>query len=304
MDTGQTPLPDGLADMPPGPALAAVLSTVDRTRLTGAQLAIVLRAQYRQVAHEQARLLADAVELAKVPWDGPGKVTRDQADEYASIQVGLTMTISPRYADQLLDLGQVLLDRLPMVYAALSAGRIDYPRALAFSPCLAWLDDDTARRIATDTLARAEGWTSAELRDRLRYRAQRADPDLARRRYRASVADRRAAINLDCDGTAQLNGVNLPVDRAAAAEDRLNCLARAAKADGDSRTIGQLRADAMLDLITGIAFRLRPTNDPYTTDADTQATADQAPADDDADTGAAAGPADGHAAFRQSMADK
>jgi hypothetical protein len=124
MDAG-TVLPDGLADMPPGPALAAVLSTVDRTRLTGAQLAIVLRAQYRQVAHEQARMLADAVELARVPWEGPGKVTREQADEYACIQVGLTMTISPRYADQLLDLGQVLLDRLPMVYQALAAGRID-----------------------------------------------------------------------------------------------------------------------------------------------------------------------------------
>jgi hypothetical protein len=276
MDTG-TVLPAGLADLPPGPALAAALSTVDRSRLSGAQLAVVLRAQYRQVAHEQARLLADAVELAKVPWDGPGKVTREQADEYASIQVGLTMTISPRYADHLLDLGQVLLERLPMVYAALSAGRIDYPKAMAFSQCLALLDDDTARRIATDTLARAEGWTSTELRDRLRYRAQRADPDLARRRYRASVADRRVAIDLDCDGTAQLNGINLPVDRAAAAEDRLNRLARAAKAGGDIRTIGQLRADAMLDLLTGITFRLHPSSDPYTTDADTEA----------ADTGAA-----------------
>src|SRR4029453_11319549 len=152
MDTGQTPLPDGLADMPPGPALAAVLSTVDRTRLTGAQLARVLRPQYRQVPHEQARMLADAVELAKVPWDGPGKVTREQADEYASIQAGLTMTISPRYADQLLGLGQGLLDRLRMVYAAWAAGHIDSPRALAFSQCLALLDDDPARRIATDPL--------------------------------------------------------------------------------------------------------------------------------------------------------
>ena len=121
MDAGQT-LPDGLADMPPGPALAAMLSTVDRTRLSGPQLAVVLRAQYRQVAHEQARLLADAVELAKVPWDCPGKVTREQADEYASMQVGLTLTISDWHADKLLDLGQILLDRLPMVYRALFDG--------------------------------------------------------------------------------------------------------------------------------------------------------------------------------------
>ena len=97
---------------------------------------------------------------------------------------------------------------------------------------------------------------------------RRPTPTLARRRYRTSVADRRVGIELDSEGTARLSGINLPVDRAAAAEDRLNRLARAAKADGDIRTIAQLRADAMLDLLTGIAFRLRPSNDPHTADAD------------------------------------
>src|SRR5512138_112058 len=209
MDTGQqappagSALPGGLADMAPGPALAAVLSTVDRTMLSGPQLAVVLRAQYRQVAHEQARMLADAVELAKIPWDGPGPVTREQADDYASIQVGLTLTISAWYADKMLDLGQALLDRLPMVYEALLAGRIDYPRAMAFNQALALLDDQTAAAIATATLAKAEGWTSAQLRERLRYRANKADPDLAKRRYRTSVADRRVHIGLDSEGTAQ-----------------------------------------------------------------------------------------------------
>ena len=173
-------------------------------------------------------------------------------------------------AEKILGLGEDLLNRLPIVYQALLAGRIDYPRAMAFSEALALLDDDTARRIAAATLTKAEGWTSSRLRERLRYRTHKADPELAKRRYRTSVADRRVWIGQDSEGTAQLSGVNLPVDRAAAAEDRLDRLARAAKADGDSRTLAQLRADAMLDLLTGIAFRLRPSNDPYTTSADNE----------------------------------
>ena len=80
MGTG-TVLPVGLASMPPGPALATALSTVDRSHLAGPALAVVVTAQGRQVAHEQARLLAAAVELAKVPWDGGGSgPDRDDVD--------------------------------------------------------------------------------------------------------------------------------------------------------------------------------------------------------------------------------
>src|SRR5512138_1711048 len=163
-----------------------------------------------------------------------------------------------------------------MVYEAVLAGRIDYARAWVFSQALGMLDDDTARAIATATLAKAEGWTPAKLRERLAYRARKADPDLARRRYRRSVADRRVCIGQDDDGTARLSGLNLPVDRAAAAENRLDRLARAAKADGDVRTLDQLRADAMLDALTGEVFRLRPTHDPYTAHADHEAAQEDA----------------------------
>jgi hypothetical protein len=42
MDVEPAELPAGLGDLPPGPALASALSTVDRTRLTAAQLSIVV----------------------------------------------------------------------------------------------------------------------------------------------------------------------------------------------------------------------------------------------------------------------
>jgi hypothetical protein len=50
-------LPEGLADMRPGRRLARLLSTLDPTRLNGWQLVVVLEAQNRQLAHDQARML-------------------------------------------------------------------------------------------------------------------------------------------------------------------------------------------------------------------------------------------------------
>src|SRR5262249_37191358 len=47
------------------------------------------------------------------------------------------------------------------------------------------------------------------------------------------------------------NAFGLPVERVAAAMERLDALARAARNDGDSRTMDQLRADAFLDLLEG-----------------------------------------------------
>ena len=59
-------LPDDLDEVPPGPDLARVLAGVDRSRCGGDDLVSLLRARNRQLAHEQAQLLADMVEMAQV----------------------------------------------------------------------------------------------------------------------------------------------------------------------------------------------------------------------------------------------
>src|SRR5262245_5272852 len=63
MKRTRLPIPAGLADMPPGPALAAALATIDPRRLGGLDCVEVMRAQHRQAAHEQARMMATMVEV-------------------------------------------------------------------------------------------------------------------------------------------------------------------------------------------------------------------------------------------------
>jgi hypothetical protein len=58
-------LPEGLAQMPPGPQLCAVLATIDRTRLTSEDLCEFTAARYRLLAYVNAEFLADLYETGR-----------------------------------------------------------------------------------------------------------------------------------------------------------------------------------------------------------------------------------------------
>jgi len=263
-------LPEGLAQLPPGPALAVALASVDRTRVASADLHVLARARARQVAFEQAALLADMLECAYSPYDAAEDSLERvrELGEFSADQVAFTLVWSRSGAEDQVLLAQDLTERLPVVYAALAAGRIDLYRARAFSEALSRLDDDKARAVAARLIDKAARWTATTLRERLRYHVLRADPDAAKKRYQHGVAGRRVYTRLDDDGTAAVGGTNLPPDRAAAAYNRVDRLARAAKADGDTRCLSQLRADAYLDLLAGLPFTVRPSTDPITKAAD------------------------------------
>ena len=256
----------------PGPGLAAVLATIERTRLGGSDTVSLLAARGRQVAYEQAQLLADLEEVSRTDWHtGPDTIARmPAADEFSVDQIGWALHWSTEAAKAHLAMAVDLLHRLPAVYAALEGGRIDLPRARVFHEMLLDCDDPVATAIVARLIDQAGQWTCGMLRERLRYRIHKHDPAAAQRRYQRVVTGRQVRAGANPDGTGYLAGTDLPVHRAAAADDYLSRLARAAKAAGDPRTLSQLRADAYLDLLTGIAFRTHPSRDPITTHADDQ----------------------------------
>ncbi|MGH3802908.1 MAG: HNH endonuclease signature motif containing protein, partial [Pseudonocardiaceae bacterium] len=73
----------------------------------------------------------------------------------------------------------------------------------------------------------------------------------AQRRYEQAVADRKVIGYRNPDGSANLSGLNLPVDRVAAACGHIDALAKAAKHAGDSRSIDHIRADLFLGMTDG-----------------------------------------------------
>jgi hypothetical protein len=94
--------------------------------------------------------------------------------------------------------------------------------------------------------------TTGELRAAVRRLCIEADPDDARRRYEASVADRRVMMHPGENGTAHLTGHDLPPDKVASASRRINAIAMSLRSAHEGRTIDQLRADVFLDLLNGV----------------------------------------------------
>ncbi len=264
-------MPAGLDVLPPGPELAAVLATVDRSRVGACDLHDLLQARVRLLAHVQAQLLADVWEAARSVGQPAESLTRsDELTEFSGDEIAWTLHWSRSYAFGQALLGRVLLGKLPMVFEAMLAGRIDAAKANAFADALSGLDDQTARAVAGRLVDKAGESTLTQLRERLRYHVDRADPEAARRRYKKKVADREVWLNDDVDGVASLGGSNLPPDQAMAAYDRVDRIARAARSAGDPRTLAQLRADVFTAVLAGNPFHTVPPTDPLTRQADAE----------------------------------
>src|SRR3954447_10492969 len=122
-------LPDGLADIPPGPGLAAVLATIDLGRLSGTDCVEVLRARHRQASHEQAQLMAAMVEVARCGIGPDDALPRmDAPDEFSADEIRCALSWTRATASNQLSLAWDLINRLPRVFAALEAGAIDVPK--------------------------------------------------------------------------------------------------------------------------------------------------------------------------------
>src|SRR5918992_3775284 len=264
---GAAELVDRAVALPPGPELSAVLEALPRQKVPNARLVEVAQARSRQLAHEQAELCADLVEITHavavadlpddLPGDKPEAVARTaKRFEWASHEIAAGLTWTPTAADRELSFATALCQRLPLVFASLRQGHIDRGKARVFveylDPANGELTQEQARRLCEKFVPQAPGWTTKQLSDRL-YRALHAiDPALRRRRYQRAVQQRGVALYLDPrTGTATLVGNELPPDEAAAAGERIDRLVEAAKRAGHPRRRAQISADVYLAMLNG-----------------------------------------------------
>ena len=250
-------LPADLETIPPGLMLHIILSSVDRDRLSGYDRVRVLKADQRMASHFQARMFADvqAVSVSVTEalddlWEGtiPDPVIVEDATA-SEIQAALTLT--RRAAGMQTDLAYQFCERLPGVWEALHAGLIDLARARVLSDLTSPLPEELAREVCDAALERAPGLTTGQLRAHLQRLIITVDPAAAQERYEEKLEERRVFSEQGEDGTAHLIGLNLPPAEVTRAMRRINRLARALKAKGDKRRIDQIRADILLDLLTG-----------------------------------------------------
>jgi hypothetical protein len=165
-------------------------------------------------------------------------------------ELAVALGVSERVATRELEHARLLIEELPRTRAALAAARIRWEAGQAICAVAATLpasaravfDERTAELALTMTptqLRRA----AARLRDELH------DQPLAERHARARE-DRGVWLVPEEDGMATLRA-HVPAPIAVGALARLDRIARSLRdsADGDPRTLAQLRADAWADLL-------------------------------------------------------
>ncbi|MGY1985908.1 DUF222 domain-containing protein [Blastococcus sp. SYSU DS0669] len=184
---------------------------------------------------------------------GPAGVSEFVPDELAAVHNG-----SRAAAVTLLEHAGVLTTRLPATFARLRLGLLDWPRARAIAAEVAatGADTDPAVIAAAEAavLPGATGLGVGRLREAMRAELVARDAAAADRRREARRRGADVSVRPVGDGMSELRALLRHPD-ARACRAAVDGHARAAKAAGDDRPIGMLRAGALADLL------LRPWQD-------------------------------------------
>src|SRR5262249_40403091 len=143
----------------------------------------------------------------------------------------------------------------PELLDDLVAGRLDWAKLKMLEQEFRDVEPSHTSTIVEVLRPEFDRCTVGQLRERLRRLILQIDPDAARQHNAAAVGRRRVRHSEFASGTAALSAAYLPVDRAAAAWDHVDSLARAVHAAGDpqQRDLEQIRADVFADLLAGTA---------------------------------------------------
>ena len=235
--------------------LAGELAAVRRARsqLAAYEAAVVAELAARRPATTD--LTEDQPGHGVEGW-GPDRVPAGVSEFFADELAALTRC-SPAAATGLAERSLVLVHQLPATWAALADGLIDLPRATGLVRALGGQSVDAGgpvdRAVVAEVEAQALGWavageTPVRLRERCAAALLAVDDGAADRRRKRAERCADVTARATADGMGQLVG-EMPMPAVAACRETLDRFARLAKADGDIRPIGQLRAQLLADLI-------------------------------------------------------
>ncbi len=235
------PLPP-LEELSPGSGLARLLEGIDRSRTSGYDLVHMIQALWRQITHYQGLFYSAVAELATLDQPEP------DSQGAAELAAALHLTRAASETEYWL---AVALSQHPDLLEGLLSGSIDLRRVKVILDHIESLEPDQGRDVVVQVLPSAPELTTGQLRSRLRRMVANIDPAAARARYQARLEDRRLVVEANPDGTANLLVMNAQPDLVTAARARIEELVRSLRGPDDVRTIDQLRADLVLDILNG-----------------------------------------------------
>ncbi|TKV60177.1 DUF222 domain-containing protein [Nakamurella flava] len=217
-------------------------------------------ARQRWVAYESAQQVHDLVELSAAAAEDPGGV-----EEFLATELALALGVAESTAGRYLLEAAELTARCPATLHALEQGRISPGKASVICRGTADLTGEVTALVEADVLPAAGSSTVPGLRNAVARSVIRRDPDGAQRRHEQARRRRSVSRRSDLDGMACLSLYGTAQD-VAVIWDCLTAAADAAKTEGDDRSVGERRVDALVDVCTDILDRgLLSTDQPLPT---------------------------------------
>jgi hypothetical protein len=250
-------LPDDLESIRNGIYLAAIVTSVDRSKLNGHDAVRLMQAEARLSSHHEAGKLASMAEVAFSPAGDPDSpVERSYEEvEYVAAEIGAALTLTRSASEAELSRAVSLRGRLQRVWCALSEGLVDLAKAKVFDSHLGHLPEDTVNTVLDQTLDEASGLTTGQLGARVCRHVMEADPDGAASSFQEGLVGRKVTVNDNPDMTGSLHILSGHPLAVAAARAYIEKQARNLKTRDETRTLDQLRNDVALDLLRGRRHR-------------------------------------------------
>ncbi|WP_413454297.1 DUF222 domain-containing protein [Georgenia phoenicis] len=242
-------LGDFLAPLEPSERLSTLLRAIDPTEVDDFSLVEVIAAHKRMEAWSAAQAARAAAVLAERdslnptwPSDTPGHT---RGESVVGQELSMRLRITKQAATKMAACGRAFDGMFEPTGELLERGLIDWPRAQAIITTLTKLPAEVALAAQWDVLPKAPGRTLRQVQQDLEKAVIAVDPDSADQRHIAARQQRCVYRPRPLpDGMAILSA-RLPAADAIAMDLALDASARAAKHNGDARTLDQLRADSL-----------------------------------------------------------
>ncbi|KQM16303.1 hypothetical protein ASF83_10685 [Plantibacter sp. Leaf171] len=202
---------------------------------------------------EEARLLAEAFAYADATASAlvSASTTSTDARDLARRSMCASLAIATRMSEPTLQArvgdAEALVHHAPAVLEALAQGSISGGHARAITDQLRDVPAEGRAVFLEQVLPVATRSTAARLRQRARVVRERLHPESFTARRARSIADRRVELEAAADGMAWVH-LFTTAPLAHAIRNRLDAVAVPARIAGDTRTLAQLRADALASL--------------------------------------------------------
>jgi hypothetical protein len=244
LDSGSVP-PSSLVD---------ALDATDPAALVGAEAVEFAAACFRARNQATARFVTALHEACRAVDGERGR--RALIDAFSGDEAAARLGWSRSMAGRWLGFAEDLLRRLPEVHAAMRTGDLEEAKARVFVEWTRDLTDDHAHHLCGLLLPEAPLLTVGALIERIQTVANALDPEWAARRQTTAEKRARVVASRNPSGTANLSGLDLPMDRTAIGIARLEALAAILRRRGVPIDIDNLRAEILMSLLDGTAAGL------------------------------------------------